>query len=453
MSITDEEFFSENIVSINKRVFLVLSCTTLVPLVFLLLTFLGVWTIPISYSISVFIFTLLSAILSYIFNKYPKSQKFQMYFGIMQTSIFVFLLGFKGFITITISYAFAPIISCLYYNKKLTRITVFANFVAVLIACWLRSYTVAIVKIGGTDRIRWLIQNVIGIVIEFIFLYLITDAISRRTNSTFRHLIASMDDRNLAFDELKERNKSIENLNTELAGKNIELAETQYKIIQFVAQCLGSHDLFTGRHVIHTQKYVEIICKELREKGFYTDILTDKNIQVYQNAAFLHDIGKIHIPEGILNKAGKFTNEEFDMMKSHPAEGKKLLEFLPQIDNGVYNEVAIQMAYCHHEKWDGSGYPNGLKGENIPLCARIMAAADVLDALISQRLYKEPMTVEEAMDVFTKSKGLHFEPCIADAVIACSPIISIIDQDFKTAEASTNAEELSWWQRYHENLK
>ena len=82
-----------------------------------------------------------------------------------------------------------------------------------------------------------------------------------------------------------------------------------------------------------------------------------------------------------------------------------------------------------------------------------MAAADVLDALISQRLYKDPMSVEEAMEVFKNTKGVHFEPCIADAVIACRPIIAIIDQDFKTNEASTNAEELSWWQRYHENLK
>ena len=109
------------------------------------------------------------------------------------------------------------------------------------------------------------------------------------------------------------------------------------------------------------------------------------------------------------------------------------------------------MAYCHHEKWDGSGYPNGLKGEEIPLCARIMAAADVLDALISQRLYKDPVPVDEAMVIFEKSKGLHFEPCIADAVINLKNLIKIIDEDFKTTEASTNAEELEWWMRYHSN--
>ena len=205
--------------------------------------------------------------------------------------------------------------------------------------------------------------------------------------------------------------------NRKVREKNNQLAETQFKIIQFVAQCLGSHDLFTGRHIMHTQKYVEVICNELVRMGYYTEELTKKNIQLFVNAAFLHDIGKIHVPEGILNKIGKFTEEEFAMMKCHPEEGKKLLDFLPKIDDGKFNEIAKEMTYCHHEKWDGTGYPRGLVGENIPLCARIMAAADVLDALISQRLYKEPMSIDETIDVFEKSKGMHFEPCIADAVI------------------------------------
>lgn len=453
LSITDEGFFSENIVNINRRVVLVLFCAAIVPISFVVMTIAGVWFVSFKYAINVFFFSIISAVICSILNRFPKTQKLTMYLGIMFASLFVFLLGYNGVVILTVAYAFAPVISCLYYNIKLTRITTIVNFISIVGVFWLRSYSVDLVTLGIKDHLTWFIENVIGIIIEFIFVYIITDAISRRTSSTFRHLISSIDDRNVAFDELKSRNTSIIELNRELETTNKELAVTQFKIIEFVAKCLGSHDLFTGRHVIHTQKYVEIICHELRDKGFYTDILTDRNIQLYSNAAFLHDIGKIHIPEGILNKIGKFTDEEFEMMKSHPAEGQKLLEFLPQIDNGDFNKISKQMAYCHHEKWDGSGYPNGLSGEQIPLCARIMAAADVLDALISQRLYKDPMSVEEAMSVFNKSKGLHFEPCIADAVIACKTLIFIIDQDFKTSEASTNAEELSWWKHYHENLK
>ena len=141
------------------------------------------------------------------------------------------------------------------------------------------------------------------------------------------------------------------------------------------------------------------------------------------------------------------------MMKCHPEEGKKLLEFLPPIEGGRFNDIAKKMAYFHHEKWDGSGYPNGVARFDIPLCARIMAAADVLDALISQRLYKEPLSIHEAMDVFAKSKGYHFEPCIADAVINSESLIELIDKDFKTAESEENAKELEWWQRYHNNFE
>lgn len=439
MSVTDDDFFTENIVNVNKRVEQVLFSASVVPVLFIILSIIGVWWVPHLYSIGIIAYTLITGTICHILNKYPKTQKIDMYTGIIFASIFVFLLGYKGVIVITVAYSFAPFISCLYYDRQLTRVTIISNFISVLLAYWIRSYSVTIVTIGAKEPLVWFIENATGIVIEFVFVYFIADSIARRTNRTLKRLMSSVDERNKAYEDLKKSNQ--------------DLAQTQYKIIQFVAQVLGSHDLFTGRHVIHTQKYVEILCKQLRDSGHYVSELTDKNIQLFQTAAFLHDIGKIHIPEGILNKIGKFTPEEFEMMKSHPNEGKKLLEFLPQIDDGDFNEIAKEMAYCHHEKWDGSGYPNGLAGKDIPLSARIMAAADVLDALISQRLYKDPMSVEEAMEVFKNTKGVHFEPCIADAVIACRPIITIVDQDFKTNEASTNAEELGWWQRYHENLK
>ena len=115
-----------------------------------------------------------------------------------------------------------------------------------------------------------------------------------------------------------------------------------------------------------------------------------------------------------------------------------------------FNEVAKQMAYYHHEKWDGTGYPNGIKGKEIPLCARIMAAADVLDALLSQRLYKDPMSMDQAIRVFVESRGKHFEPCIVDAVINQRKTIENIDIEFKNNEAASNQAELEWWYRYHQ---
>ncbi|MCR5188196.1 MAG: HD domain-containing protein [Treponema sp.] len=453
MSSLDEEFFEENIVKVNRMVEVVLFGAIFVPVVFFVFTLVGIWRIPHYDSLSLFIVGTISFLITFICNKLCKFQKFIMYFGIISSALFVGLMGSFGIINLSISYAFAPMLSCLYYNKRLTKITNAANFVFIIGVSYIGAAHAEVVTHGLASRMLYFVRTIIGFTIEGLFLFLISNELSKKSWRTLSNLVRSKKELDFAYEKQQERNKYIVEINQEMEKKNKELDETQYKIIQFVAQCLGSHDLFTGRHVIHTQKYVEIIAKELKDEGHYVDVLTDENIRLFQAAAFLHDIGKIHVPEGVLNKIGKFTPEEFEIMKSHPAEGKKLLEYLPPIEGGRFNEIAVDMCYCHHEKWDGTGYPNGLAGEDIPLSARIMAAADVLDALTSQRLYKDPMSVDEAIEVFRKSSGIHFEPCIAQAVINCKPLITLIDNDFKTAEANTNAEELEWWKKYHESLK
>ena len=452
MSITDETFFRENIVEVNKKVRNFLLGTIFVPVMFIALTIPGIWVVPHSYSLLILIYSLCSSVLYSFLISSNVSQVLLMYLGVIFSSMFVFLLSMDGVILISISYAFPPFVACLYYNKRLTRYTTVVCFILAVVAYWFRSNNADLVTYGFFTRLQYFIRYVIGLIIEYAFLFALSSYMSSRTHKTMQNLIDTYDTIDVAYNQLQQRTKEMQQINDELNVTNKRLDETQFKIIQFVAQCLGSHDLFTGRHVMHTQKYVEVICNELVRMGYYTEELTKKNIQLFVNAAFLHDIGKIHVPEGILNKIGKFTEEEFAMMKCHPEEGKKLLDFLPKIDDGKFNEIAKEMTYCHHEKWDGTGYPRGLVGENIPLCARIMAAADVLDALISQRLYKEPMTIDETIDVFEKSKGMHFEPCIADAVINSRKLIAIIDHDFKVSEASTNAKELEWWQRYHQGV-
>ena len=453
MSDLKDVFFVENIVKVNKKVAnILLGATLIVPTSFILLTFLHVLILSHLYSISLLSFGAITSAVCLILNKKGIAQKFVMYFGLISCIIFVGFLGSYGAVKIRISYAFAPVISLLYYDRKFTRFTNIINYILILVVTLIESFNIDTVVTGTTAQNLWIIQSVIGYTIEAAFLLVITTAIAKRLQNTLSKLVQSMSDRDTAFQQLQVKNNDIIKVMTELEAKNEELSQTQFKIIQFIAQCLGSHDLFTGRHVIHTQRYVEIICRELKDEGFYVDELSEKNIHLFQEAAFLHDIGKIHIPEGILNKIGKFTPQEFDFMKSHALEGKKLLEYLPPIENGYFNQIAEDMAYTHHEKWDGSGYPQGLSKFDIPLCGRIMAAADVLDALISQRLYKDPMSIDEALEIFKKSAGIHFEPCIAQAVCRCKSLIELIDNDFKTTEAVSNAEELEWWQQYHENL-
>lgn len=469
MSVTDDSFFTENIVNINKRIYIILFWTLIVPVSFVALTQVGVWYVPTPYAAMIFIYSLAMAFICMVLNKTGNKnlQSVTMYLGLIGISGFVFLLGMKGVIVLTISWAFAPFISCLYYNRRLTRITTIINFVLTIVAYWLRSSEVTLVLSGVKTASRWFIENVSGVIVEFIFVFLVTDFLSKRSYQTFRRLMSINADKDGAYKrlnektleqfntnkELQEKNEYIEKLNEELNTRNKGLSENQHKIVEFVVSSFGSFDLFGVTHNYHTGKYVQEISKKLRENGYYADELTDEKIETYMLTALLHDAGKIRIPQNIVNKFGKYTKEEYEIMKTHPMEGRKILEEMPIIDDGSFNIIAKEMALYHHERWDGSGYPYGVSGEAIPLCARILGAADVLDALISPRLYKEPVSIDEAMKFFAEEKGKSFEPCIADAVIALKNEIIIIDRDFKTFEGAKFDDELARWKKYHPELK
>lgn len=469
MSVTDDSFFTENIVNINKRIYIILFWTLIVPVSFVALTQVGVWYVPTPYAAMIFIYSLAMAFICMVLNKTGNKnlQSVTMYLGLIGISGFVFLLGMKGVIVLTISWAFAPFISCLYYNRRLTRITTIINFALTIVAYWLRSSAVTLVLSGVKTASRWFIENVPGVIVEFIFVFLVTDFLSKRTYQTFRRLMSINADKDGAYKrlnektleqfntnkELQEKNEYIEKLNEELNTRNKGLSENQHKIVEFVVSSFGSFDLFGVTHNYHTGKYVQEISKKLRENGYYADELTDEKIETYMLTALLHDAGKIRIPQNIVNKFGKYTKEEYEIMKTHPMEGRKILEEMPIIDDGSFNIIAKEMALYHHERWDGSGYPYGVSGEAIPLCARILGAADVLDALISPRLYKEPVSIDEAMKFFAEEKGKSFEPCIADAVIALKNEIIIIDRDFKTFEGAKFDDELARWKKYHPELK
>ncbi len=428
MNDTTELFFNENIRSVNKVVEILLLTCAVVPVAFCILTLCGIWRVPHGYSALMFSYSILCFAIAHGLNVSWRTQKIGMYFGIITTALFVELLAVRNIIQVNITYAAVPFLSCLYFNKKITITSTITSFALMVFALFIRSKT--ILTVMATDvqvhtPHTWFISTLVGYSIEFLFIFLIALTMAKRSH------------------------KAIELLHSQ----NINLQNTQDMIIGFVASCLGSHDLFTGRHVQHTKHYVRIIATKLRDLGYYTDVLTDETIHLYETAAFLHDIGKIHIPEGVLNKIGKFTEEDYKVMKTHPAEGKRLLEQLPKIGDGRFNQIAIDMAFCHHEKWDGTGYPRGLKAEEIPLCGRIMAAADVMDALISKRLYKEPFTINEAIDIFNEEVEKQFEPCVVEATKACQADIEQLAKTFKMQEAETEKQEVEWWENYHNSMK
>lgn len=181
-----------------------------------------------------------------------------------------------------------------------------------------------------------------------------------------------------------------------------------------------SRDQNTGDHVRKTAAYVAIIMRELRKEHIYEDQLTDEFMADVINSAPLHDVGKIHVPDAILNKPGKLTDEEFEQMKEHTTAGRDIItQAMNTVSdaNSTYLAEARNLAHYHHEKWNGKGYPDGLQGTDIPLSARIMAVADVFDALVSRRSYKEPFTFEKAMDIIREGGGTHFDPNVAEAFI------------------------------------
>ena len=442
MSVYDEIFFTENIINVNKIVEKIIFSTGILPVCFYIFTALGLWHISTSYCLFIFCFSAVASVIVYFLNRSQKTQVLSMIVSLLFCTLYVCVLGESGIINISIVFGIVPFISCLYYNMRLTQIITITNLALILVTNYLRSFTIIdnyLFTIENFSRHRWYVSHAISISLEFIFVFLVSFSISRRSKKSLQTMMDLMLERDKANKELKE--------------KNANLMQTQMDIIKFVAEVLGSHDLFTGRHVIHTQKYVGIIARQLRQNGCYIDVLTDEVIQLYETAAFLHDIGKIHIPEGVLNKPGRFTEQERELMKVHPAEGNKLLDFLPPIKNGQLNAIAKDMAFYHHEKWDGSGYPVGLKGNEIPLSARIMAAADVLDALLSWRPYKEPFDIDTVIGIFEDCRGKHFEPCIVDAVVDLKPLILLLAEDFKIKETSDEEKEYKWRQRIAEGQK
>ena len=192
----------------------------------------------------------------------------------------------------------------------------------------------------------------------------------------------------------------------------------QDNLIMVMADLVESRDQYTGDHVRKTAAYTRVIMEQMRREGIYTDVLTDEYIENVVKSAPLHDVGKIEVSDAILNKPGRLTDEEFEIMRGHTTAGERILEDAKgAMSEAGYLDEACRLAEYHHEKWNGQGYPHGIAGEEIPLSARIMAVADVFDALVSKRSYKDGMPIDQALGIIQKDAGSHFDPLVAQAFL------------------------------------
>ena len=241
-----------------------------------------------------------------------------------------------------------------------------------------------------------------------------------------------------AADFLRDQNQF---LDTEVNRRGQELAAIQDVTILAMASLAETRDSDTGNHIRRTQNYVRVLAQKLQTHPRFGYLLSDRTIDALYKSAPLHDIGKVGIPDRILLKPGRFTPDEFEIMKTHTTLGRAaILAAEKQLGMEVdFLRHAKDIAYYHQEKWDGSGYPEGLQGEAIPVSARLMAVADVYDALISRRVYKEGMPHAQAVAIIRDGRGTHFDPDMVDAFLELEDAFQDIAAQFRDTDSDLAA--------------
>jgi putative two-component system response regulator len=231
----------------------------------------------------------------------------------------------------------------------------------------------------------------------------------------------------------KNRDSEIEYL---VAERTREAVRMQDATIFAMATLAESRDVNTGNHLLRIQRFFTVLARELRFNAGFTAQLDDTSIALMSKAAPLHDIGKVAVPDAILMKPGRLTPDEFNLMKQHTVYGRDAIAGVERTFGGTspFLRYAREITYSHQEKWDGSGYPQGLSGEQIPLSARLMAVADVYDALISKRVYKPAFTHETAVELIRQGRGEHFDPDIVDAMLVVEAQFRAIATEFPDSE-------------------
>lgn len=194
-----------------------------------------------------------------------------------------------------------------------------------------------------------------------------------------------------------------------------ELTRYHDEMVMGFATLIESRDSSTGGHVKRTTQYVKLLAEGLKNRGYYADILTKDYMKNLLKAAPMHDVGKIAVPDAILQKPGRLTQEEFELMKLHAQKGGEIIqESFSRMGNEEFLEMACEIATHHHEKWNGKGYPDGLKRKEIPLCARIMAIADVFDAVSADRCYRKALPLDTCFEIIQEGSGQDFDPILTE---------------------------------------
>ncbi len=219
------------------------------------------------------------------------------------------------------------------------------------------------------------------------------------------------------------------NLEIMVREKTKVIQELQYAVVQAMSDMVERRDGSTGGHIVRTKNYLKILLDKAKEDHIYNGQLTLVDTELYSHASQMHDVGKISIPDSILLKPGRLTDDEFNIMKFHTIYGEEAIKnSIHELKDAEFLRVASEFAVSHHEKWDGSGYPNGLSGTDIPISGRLMAIVDVYDAIISKRPYKDAYTHTVACDIIVKDSGKHFDPELVQIFLKIADVFKQISE-------------------------
>jgi putative two-component system response regulator len=264
------------------------------------------------------------------------------------------------------------------------------------------------VFIPGLSKIQYELNSAVQILLNYLVVLSITIVIENTRISKDKVI-------NRQKQELEKFNKNLQDIVNE---KTLKVIKLQNAILKTMSNLVEYRDYVTGEHIERTQYGVNLLLDEIKKQGLFKDTIDNWEINLLLQSAQLHDVGKIAISDQILKKPGPLTKDEYEEMKKHAVFGLKIIERI-ETDSGesdLLNHAKV-FALTHHEKWDGPGYPNGIKGEKIPLEGRIMAIADVYDALVSERPYKKAFTHEQAAKIIIEGKGTQFDPVLIDLFI------------------------------------
>ena len=353
---------------------------------------------------------LLPTVLTYLL-KIEKS--YVKYINVINAALFVTLLSITLTYHVVVIYVYPIAIASLYFSRRLNIIATILTVVGVSVGQILAFYLDTVQDDNFTVLHETILWGVVPRAMVLTAVAIIFTMLCSRTKALLTNLTQAADELSLYHEEM----------------------------VMGFATLVENKDGSTGGHIKRTTMYVKLLAEELQKRGYYKEILTRDYVKNLCMAAPMHDIGKISVPDVILQKPGKLTAEEFETIKKHTVSGGKIIqETFGHLGNEQYAQMAYEVAHFHHEKWNGRGYPEGLKETEIPLCARIMAVADVFDAVSEKRCYRDAMPMDKCFEIIREGRGQDFEPVLVEVFLDIREKVEQVHKEVNAGHTNTDTE-------------